>query len=444
MPFAGLFAAAALAAASPAHAQAMRLADSTLAESWTLACGLKVVTRHVPRAGAVAITVCYPAGTDRDQEGREGLSALLAEVAFTAPAGTAPERRREEMDEIRPMGWVVKVTRRFTQLTENASHATFPGVLHQVCERMRGVTVTQSVLDAATAQVRRELATNYNDRPDRALYYLAGELSGGASFEAALRRGSGAGLQRLAARDVQRFLGDRFSPSAAVLSIAGNLQGYDVRRMLEYELGSLAAGDPAPPVSWGTLSSAQASIGRNDLPEPRGVIGVLSPNLDDPRHPGFYRFAVIFGSFCASRWGPPDPPLTTRFQYSLTDDPELARYYPPIVVGQTRTLEEELRLTLADFMLAAPDSQTQTKLAGGVAWLVGGPLPRDLVLRMRQDPATLTALGSNLAARALYGDDEFWSTYRRRFESDPLDFGAVSQWFTDPEHHVQLLFTPER
>lgn len=429
---------------APSAAEPRRLADSTIVDSWTLPSGLRVVTRHVPMAEAVAIAVCYPSGTDRDPEQREGLSSLLAEVAFTAPAGTVPERTRAEMDLLRPQGWMVKVTRRFTQLIENASYTNFPGVLHQVCERLRGVTVTEPALKDAVAQVRGELSANYDGRPERALHYLAGELSGGTTFEGALRYGSGAGLDRITARDAQQFLGDRFTPSSAVLSIAGNLKDYDVRRMLDHELSQLPGGDPAPPVRWGTLRSAQASLSRGDLTEPRGVFAVLAPELNPTDHPGFYRFCLLFGSYCRGRWGDPEPPLTTRFQYSLGDDPELARYYPPVTVGAHLSLEDEVRLTLAEYVMAPADSVSRQRLIRGVAWILGGPMPRETLLRARKDPATLSALCSNMAARAIYGDDGFWTEYLRRFETAPDEEPRWSAWFLEPKHQVQLLFTPAR
>jgi hypothetical protein len=431
-----------LAAAAPAAADPVHLADSTVVDAWTLPGGLRVVTRHIPGATSVVITVCYPTGTDGDPANREGLSSLVGEVAFLSPAGTMPERSRSEMDQIRPNGWMIRVARRFTQLTEIASTGNFPGVLHQVCERMRGVTVTESALRAAIEQVKSELHTNYEARPERSLHYLAGELSNGTSFDGALRFGSGDGLRGLTAREAQELVAERLRPGSAVLCIVGNVRGYDLHKILDHELGALPAAEPSPDLRWGSLNSAQASVARSDIQVPIGVVGVLAPPLSDPAHPGFYRFAVLFGSFCTGRWGTPEPPLTTRFNYSLGDDPEIARYFPPLT-GDSG-LEEEFRLTLGEFVTGIPDTVGHQRVVSSVDWLLGGPLPRELRQRMQKDPATLNALCSNMAARTLYGNDEFWAEYRRRFATEPVNIELWSAWFLKPEHQVRLAFTPGR
>ena len=125
------------------------LRDSTVADHWKLANGLTVVTRHIPRALGVAITVAYPTGSDGDPAGRPGLTRLAAEVEMMAPAGDVPERTREEMESLRPLGWSIKVGRRSVQLAEVATREQFPGVLRQMATRMRGVTVNPGAVTTA-------------------------------------------------------------------------------------------------------------------------------------------------------------------------------------------------------------------------------------------------------------------------------------------------------
>src|SRR5262249_15767826 len=89
-------------AAGPAGAAVVSrpdtLSDSTVVRNWTLANGLRVTTRHVPGARAVAITVGYSVGTDDDPPGREGLADALGELSFLSAAGDIPARTTEELD----------------------------------------------------------------------------------------------------------------------------------------------------------------------------------------------------------------------------------------------------------------------------------------------------------------------------------------------------------
>jgi hypothetical protein len=140
---------------APAVAFAEReLADGTVADQWTLANGLKVVTRHVPGADAVAIVVAYPNGRDSDPAGQEGLSALMAEAAFSAAAGEIPARTHAELESQRPVGWNVQTERHRTEFAEMATPEQFPGVLHQVATRMRSVKLTDDVVSRAREALR--------------------------------------------------------------------------------------------------------------------------------------------------------------------------------------------------------------------------------------------------------------------------------------------------
>src|SRR5438093_1542124 len=119
----------ALPRAARAETGPVTLPDSTVCESWLLPNGLGVTTRHVPRTSAVSITVAYRIGNAGDPTGREGLARLLAEAAFTAAAGEIPERTRDEMESLRPLGWNLEVGTRSTLLTEIASPAQLPVAL---------------------------------------------------------------------------------------------------------------------------------------------------------------------------------------------------------------------------------------------------------------------------------------------------------------------------
>ena len=426
-----------------AAAEPRTLDDSTVVDHWTLPCGLNVVTRHVPVATATVITVCYPFGSDLDPPGREGISSLLAEVAFGAAAGDVPERARQEMASLRPLGWNISVTRRLTRFIETSSYPQFPGVLRQVCQRIRGVTVSPEALRRSVAAVKSDLMTNYLRETDRALYYLAGELSSGTTAEGARRYAAGKGLDGLALRDVQADVREHYVPSGAVLCIVGNLANYDVHRMLDKELGPLRASSPSPPGPVRELHSAQASLQREGLMLPVGVLGVVAPALDDSLHPSFYAYLLLLRAYCSTQWNAPEPPLTTRFQFSVSDDPGLARFYPPMIPTSPELMPQTFYNTVSAYAQGQPDSAESHQLLEAVQWLLGGPLPSDVLKKVKLDPSTLAALCSNMAAREHYGDEAFWTDYRRRVleRIGPTDY-FWNTYVLREDRQVRLILMP--
>src|SRR5262245_59692938 len=135
-----------------------------------------------------------------DPPQREGMADLLAELQLTAPAGDIPERSREEMSDLRPSGWNLQVTPRFTLISELAPPDKFPGLLRQVATRMRGVTVTDSMLARARRVASRELGDRYFKAPEVALFNRLRDVAAGVTDETVLRCASGRALKPITAR----------------------------------------------------------------------------------------------------------------------------------------------------------------------------------------------------------------------------------------------------
>lgn len=421
------------------------LSDSTVTESWSLSNGLRVVTRHVPRARGIAIVVSYRTGNSDDPKGHEGRAALLAELQFRGSAPESPERSREELVILRPLGWNLKVTPYLVHLAEIASPQQFPGVLHQVASRARGVTISEAVFQSAVRDVKRDLAENYGGSFDRALYYNVRALATGLDATALQRYVSGKGVESISLREAQQELRTAFTPANAVLSLAGNLAGFDLHRLIDREFASIPGGNDLPPLAGKPLKSGDYRLSAPKLPYPVGAIGLLGPALTDTLHPSFTLHALMIGSFCRGRWGPADPPLTGRFDFSPLDDPEVARLYPPVSrdPATKSPVLEELHYTLAE----VPVQTDRESFADGLenmAWMLGGPMPFGLVKRMVKEPGALYTLASGMAARAHWGDETFWSDYRRRFdEAAGRDLAHWRVHFGNPERMVQLRLVPE-
>jgi hypothetical protein len=425
----------------------LALADSTVFESFQLANGLRVVTRHVPGCRHVDVSVAYPIGRSDDPKGKEGLSALLAELEFHGATAETPERARAEMAGLRPAGWDVTLSPHVTRFSEIAPADLLPGLVHQTADRMRGVTVGPAALKSAIAAVRADLDTACRVNVGLALYHAARRWAQGGGEAQFAREAAARGLQNLGAREVQQRMRAAFVPANAVLAIAGNLRRVPLRALIQNEFGSIPAGSPARAGPGSPLDSATLALPRAETPVAVGVLGLIAPALQDSMHPAFYLQLVLAGGHCVRSWGMPEPPLTSRFQYSIFDDPELARFYPPIGPAETDPvlLDLELISALNDLARMTIPRSSYEAVWLALDWLLGGPLPPDINDRVLVEPGALHTLCTGMAVRELWGGEAFWSRYRERFEQ-AIDH-PYADWYprmTSRQHQVNVLFVPKR
>ena len=445
-----LMLAGALAVALPASAASIAtpdtLADTTVVQSWTLENGLRVTTRHVPGAIAVATTVGYSIGTDDDPVGREGLAQVLGELAFLSAAGDVPARTREDLDSQRGLGWSFPVSRRSTLFTEIASVEQFPGVLSQVATRMRGVQVTKEGLAQAINHARSELNQLLFGPAMGALYYQVREVGLGHKDEDILRRASGRNLGKLTVSEVDQQIRKLFVPANAVLSVAGNLDHVDLHALVGNLFGSIPAGTaishaPQPP-----LQSRSRVMTLEGIPRGAGVVGVIAPALNDSLHPSFYLNALLLGSHFNHVWLRDQEGLApNRHHYAVFDEPDLMRIFPPAGDGDTHAeaLTAKMDQALGSFSALIVTREPYEELRSSVLWLLGGAMGPDLAGRVPGEPALLHTLSRAQAGRALWGGEDFWADYRARFVAEPP--GHLGRWldyFKDPQHQVCLLMLP--
>ena len=437
-----------LLAAPSAPAAPVLLADSTTADRWTLPNGLEVVTRDLPGAQAISVTWGYRIGLDNDPPDQPGLASLLAEVGFTAPAGDTPERTRDEMESLRPRGWSLRVNRRHTLFTETATPEQFAGVLRQLAVRMRGVTVTDSGLRGSLATVRRTLGERYFGAADQMLYWRVREYARGRGPNDILALAAAKGLDRETPGSVQQTIARAYVPANGVLALAGDLSRLDLHAIVAAEFGALPPGTrlPDPPVI--RLDSATVVLERPEVTDPAGVVGLIAPALTDSMHPSFFLSMLMMGTHAKFTWGLPTPPLTTRFQFSLLDDPEFVRFYPRLTrqeVAHPQSLSTVFGVAVSDLLRVMIARKTYDTYRDNVLWMVGGPLSEAFAEEVRRDPAALNVLSTSIAMQALWGSEAFWTEYRRRF-----DFGVSpgvefwTDWMSDPRHQVRLLLLPKR
>jgi hypothetical protein len=254
------------------------------------------------------------------------------------------------------------------------------------------------------------------------------------------------GLSKLGSKDIAARLHDWYQPGNASLALAGDLSGLDVHKLVGALFGKLPGAPAMPDTVEVRLHGSKRTVPWKDLAAPLGVVAIACPPLTDSLHAGFYLGMLVTGAGFNTSWGPPTPPLTARFQYSLLDEPELLRFYPPVRTDATDpdllagAVYEQLQVVGGQMVTVA----MMTRVRKSVRWLLGAELPPDVLGRFRSDPGAMGTLSGGMAGRALWKGDTFWRGYLSRFDSLSLGHSNFYDWLADAKHQTLLLLTPAK
>jgi len=425
-------------------AEPVQLPDSTLAQSWQLENGLKVTTRHVPGAASVAIALAFPFGNESDPLKREGLATVAAYAFELGAAAPVPERTERAMERLRPQGWNVETDRRFTRISEAVPKAQFPGTLHEVALRLKGVQLSEVTLTEARGLAGPELQQKYFKRMDWALYHQVRALAAGDSADRVDRYAQASAVAKSTLADVRAFLKERYVPANAALSIAGDLSGVDVVRLVQSEFAGIPAGKKLAEPAARPLHSGVRWSNHPAALDLVAALGIFAPPVTDSTHASFLVNMLCAGSFLPSRWGRM-PEFPSRFRYSVVDDPEMVVFYPPVdqVDADSLRVHNEYGFALAAFASSEISGEKFQELRQSVYWLLGGALSARQRANARASAPFLMLLAGNGATRELSGGEPFWSEYRKRFEA--VNIPDVERWYPllrDPKRQAHYFFNP--
>jgi hypothetical protein len=189
------------------------------------------------------------------------------------------------------------------------------------------------------------------------------------------------------------------------------------------------------------------TLSRPGLASAIGAVGIAAAALTDSLHPSFLLTTLMLGTHAGNVWGKAEAPLRSRFQYSILDDPTMARFYPPIIAKTWEPANQRKQFdALVEYFSALSIELDQAKrMEEAVAWLLGGPLPATLQARVQKDHSVLYRLASSAGVRELWGGESFWARYRKRF--DPAASAGDerwTEWLTQPERQIGIVVQPGR
>jgi len=224
----------AIAVGSPTRAQQFG------AESFSLSNGLQVVVLPNHRVSAVTQMVWYKIGAADDPRGKSGSAHFLEHLMFK---GTRAHPPGEFSALISQSGGRNNAftTEDVTVFHETVANDRLDLVMQLEADRMAGLVLHESVVLPEREVVLEERRTRIDNNP---VSLLREQLTANLFLNTSERVptiGWESEIQRLGTADALAFYRDWYMPNNAILIVAGDTDGAEVRRLAEKNFGPLAA-----------------------------------------------------------------------------------------------------------------------------------------------------------------------------------------------------------
>jgi zinc protease len=260
-------------------------------EKYTLGNGLRVVLNEDHSVPVVSVAVYYDVGSRNEREGRTGFAHLFEHMMFQ---GSENVPKAAHFQYISNAGGTMNGTTSSerTNYFETLPANQLPLALWLESDRMRSLSVTQENLDNQREAVKEEKRLRYDNQP-----YVNGFLR---LFEMCFRNaanahstiGSMEDLDAATVEDIREFFRIYYAPNNAVLSIAGDFDQRETRRMVDKYFSTIPRQPEPPPVD---VSEPEEVMEREDVfldklaPVPAFALGWKIPSR---RSPEFYALSL--------------------------------------------------------------------------------------------------------------------------------------------------------
>jgi predicted Zn-dependent peptidase len=214
-------------------------------EQFTLNNGLRVIFSEDRGAPVISINVTYDVGSRNERAGRTGFAHLFEHMMFK---GSANVGSGEHFYQVFTNGGNMNGT---TSADRTNYFETLPAnqlelALFLEADRMRSLAITQENLDNQRNAVQEERRQNMDNRP----YGRASEAFQELLYDNFAYKHSTIGsmedLNAATVDDVAQFFKTYYAPNNAVLSLVGDFEPREARRLLDKYFGSIPR-QPAPP-----------------------------------------------------------------------------------------------------------------------------------------------------------------------------------------------------
>ncbi|HEY0078025.1 MAG TPA: pitrilysin family protein [Pyrinomonadaceae bacterium] len=216
-------------------------------EQFTLENGLRVVLSEDHSVPVVSVAVYYDVGSRNERQGRTGFAHLFEHMMFQ---GSENVPKAAHFQYIFHSGGTLNGTTSSerTNYFETLPANQLPLALWLESDRMRSLKVTQENLDNQREAVKEEKRLNYDNRPYSEAFLRLNELIFVNPANAHSTIGSMDDLDAATIDDVREFFRIYYAPNNAVLTIVGDFDAEEARRLVYKYFDSIPRQSAPPPV----------------------------------------------------------------------------------------------------------------------------------------------------------------------------------------------------
>ncbi len=275
-------------------------------QTYTLPNGLTVVLSEDHTTPIVTVNVWYHVGSANERAHRSGFAHLFEHMMFQ---GSAHVKKSEHMQLIERAGGSMNGstnndrTNYFETLPSNRLNLG----LWLEADRMRSLAVTQANFENQRSTVKEERRLGMDNQPYAKAFQdaLTAPFDSGACFAYAHTViGSMADLDSAKVGDVQAFFNEYYAPDNAVLTIVGDFDPAEARRLVQQYFGDIPKVAPPPPVTcssqYGT-GARRMEVTDSNANLPAVVYVYRAPSQREPDAPALDLLASILGNGESSR-----------------------------------------------------------------------------------------------------------------------------------------------
>ena len=415
-------------------------------ESYALSNGLKVILAPDHSAQVVAVDVWYNVGSRNEANGRTGFAHLFEHMMFQ---GSEHVKKAEHFKLVEQAGGSVNGstaedrTNYFQVLPSNRLNLG----LWLEADRMRSLAVTDTNFTNQREAVKEERRLRVDNQPYAAavfegMYALADSARCFPYAHSVI--GSMADLDAAKTEDVKGFFDLYYTPRNATLTVVGDFQPAEARRLIQEYFAAIPKGSDPPPVQCDPGFNAGEI--RRPWPDPKAnlpgvLLGYRIPGYRSEDTPAIELLATILGQGESSRINNAVVRELKLAQFAIVlSNPASPRRGPGIflalaIANQGVTLDSLEAGLGAEFRRIATEGVSAAELTKAQ----NGYRTR-LITQQQQVLARAEALQS---ANLFLGDPEAVNTnWRRYLAVTAADLQRVAQQYFKPENALVLLITP--
>jgi predicted Zn-dependent peptidase len=286
-----LGAALAIAAAGPAGTEGTDLSIPIV--EYTLDNGLRVVLSESHEAPTVAVSVYYDVGSRNEVKGKSGFAHLFEHMMFQ---GSKNVGKAEHFQIVNSSGGVMNGTTSEdrTNYFEELPSNMLPVALWLEADRMRSLAITHENFENQRATVMEEKRESYDNQPYVPSYLEMNALAfqGYWPYEHSTI-GSMKDLARASVDDARDFFDAFYTPSNAVLVIAGDFDEAMARKLVDEHFGGIVSHEPPRFVDQPWVPPAEEAYDAMEDPLAPLPAFHMAYHVPPMRSPEFYPLTII-------------------------------------------------------------------------------------------------------------------------------------------------------